>query len=586
MKSGEGILDFLVPPAVRGDSRRLLRHRGIAKALLSISLVVGALLLAYLLVRRELPRQEGLLFTAAIVSPALGALFIRFTGRIELGLFLTNMAGVGIVTLWCGLTGGITSVVLPWFLPNLFVLSTFGNRRMLVLTALVLVAALACLFQATRLGWLPANPVPAALLPTFALLSMVSSVAVVVIVAVAVTYERVKSKRVLREAKEDAEAANLAKSAFLASMSHELRTPLNAVMISTDLLREDRDSPLSAAQVQLVDQIQRGGEVLLGLVNQVLELSGLESDRATLRIEAVGLEEAMAVSLAVIAPLARRHGVQIERGAGPHPGGCVLADPVALRSVLINLLSNAVKFNREHGKVFVSTKATGTGSVRIEIRDTGPGIGDADQAFQPFNRLGAEGSRIEGAGLGLSITDRLVRMMSGRIGFESVPGDGSTFWVELPSAAGPTPESSGSIIMDSPAPENGPLSILVAEDHPVNQRLLRRTLENWGHRVTIAANGLEVLQALDRSGEARQRFDIILMDLLMPELDGLEATRRIRQLEAGTARRLPIVAVTACAGDRDREACFAAGMDDYLSKPFKSQDLAAILRRIPAAGRT
>ena len=584
MKSGEGILDFLVPPAVRGDARGRLRHRGIAKALLSISFVVLVLLLAYLLVRRDLPQQEALLFAAAILSPTLGALFIRFTRRIELGLFLTNMAGIGIVALWCGLTGGITSVALPWFLPNLFVLSTFGSRRMLVLTALVLTASLAFLFQATRGGWLPANPVPADLLPAFAFLSMVSSVAVVVIAAVVVTGEREKSKRVLREAKEAAEAANQAKSAFLTSMSHELRTPLNAVMISADLLREDRDPPLSPQQVQLADQIHRGGEVLLDLVNQVLELRGIEAGSVTLRTGTVVLEEAVAASLAVIAPLARRRDIRIECDLGSNPGAKIIADPVALRSVLINLLSNAVKFNRERGWIFVSSRETENDCVRIEIRDTGPGIGDdlQKQALQPFNRLGAEGSRIEGTGLGLAITDRLVGMLAGRLGCESVPGEGTTFWVELPSA----PEDPAPVPAADPSPAAVPLSVLVAEDHPVNLRLLSRTLENWGHRVTTASNGLEVLRSLEASAEARRRFDVILMDLLMPEMDGLEATRRIRRLEAGSGSHLPIVAVTACAGTQDREACFDAGMDDYLAKPFKPQDLAAILRRIPSAGRT
>jgi signal transduction histidine kinase/ActR/RegA family two-component response regulator len=577
MKVDGDFLDLLVPPAAREQPRLRLRHRGIAKSLLSISAVVAVLLVAYLLVRRELPRQEALLFSLAIAFPTLGALFIRVTGRIALGLFLINMAGIGIVTLWCGLTGGITSVALPWFLPNLFVLSTFGDRRMLVSAAFILSTALAFLFHATRMGWLPPDQVPAGLLPAFALLSMVSSVAVVVIVAVAVAGEREKSKRVLREAKEAAEAANRAKSAFLSAMSHELRTPLNAVMISADLLKEDRDPPLSARQVQCADQIAQGGEVLLGLVNQVLEMSSIETGNASVKLESVPLADALTAALAVIQPLAVRGEVRLDCGAD---GGLwVVADPVGLRSVLINLLSNAVKFNSRPGTVTIASRDTGSGSVRIEIRDTGPGIPGTlrEQALQPFNRLGAAGSRIEGTGLGLAIVDRLVRMMAGRFGFDSLAGEGSTFWVELPAGVPAQAAMAGGAALAA----TGPLSILVAEDHPVNQQLLRRTLEKWGHRVTLVGNGAEALAAIE---DPAATFDVVLMDLLMPEMDGLEATRRIRLREAGGGRRLPVVAVTACATDTDRDACFESGMDGYLAKPFKPQDLAAILQQLPSTG--
>ena len=593
MRISGNLLDRLVPPQVREDQRRRLRHRGIAKSLLSISAVVAILFLVYLLVRPDLTRQEFILFAAAILFPTLGALFVRFTGRLELGLFLTNIAGIGIVAFWCVITGGILSVALPWFLPNLFLLSTFGSRRMLILTAGVLLVVLTLLFAATLQGWLPPSQIPAALIPVSTFLSILSSVAVVVVAAVAVTAEREKSKRLLYEAKNAAEAADHAKSVFLASMSHELRTPLNAVLLSADLLKEDQEPPLSPRQTHFVDQLQRGGELLLGLINQVLQLSSIEAGRVTISLEEIPLSEAFSSSLSVVVPFANLRQIQIHFNLEALSGLRVLADQVQLKSVLINILSNAVKYNTPMGQVFIQARKVATGRIRIEIRDTGQGIPDhlREGMFQPFNRLGSEGTQIEGTGLGLSITARLIRLMSGTLGFDSVQGQGSTFWVELLDARN-VPEAApslGSAALDTagepsaPAPsEIAPLAILVVEDHPINQQLLQQTLERWGHQVTVASNGTEALAALGDPRQADYGFDLILMDLLMPVMGGLEATRRIRQREVGSGRRIPIVAVTACAMDKDREACFEAGMDDYLAKPVKARELVQALARIPA----
>jgi signal transduction histidine kinase len=589
MRINQGFLEFFVHPGAREDPRRRLRYLGIAKSLLTISSVVGVLFLCYLLVRPDLLLREALLFLAGILSPLLGALFVRSTGRIELGLFLTNMAGIGIVAVWCLITGGIHSVALPWFLPNLFLLSTFGSKRMLLVTAGSLVAVLILVFLASRWEWIPPNPVPPALIPVFNLMSMMSSVAVVVIGAIVVTGERENTKRHLQHAKEAAESASRAKSAFLTSMSHELRTPLNAVMISAELLKEDPDRPLEPRQAQLVDQIFHGGDLLLGFVNQVLELSRIETGDVSLRIEEVPLKASFAASLSVVESFAIRREVSVECETEEFSELWVLADPLALKSVLVNLLSNAVKYNHHHGQVFVTAQETGAGKVRISIRDTGPGIpGPMHQAaFQPFNRLQAEGSHIEGTGLGLSIAERLVHMMAGSMGLQSAEGEGSTFWIELPAAPPSDGPRDGSATTGQavasfavPAP---PLEILVAEDHPVNQDLLRYMLEKWGHRATIVPDGRKALEAVIAQGEAGPKFDVILMDVLMPEMDGLEATRRIRMREAGTDHHIPIVAVTACASAEDREACFEAGMDYFVAKPFKSQEVVALLQNLQPA---
>jgi len=301
----------------------------------------------------------------------------------------------------------------------------------------------------------------------------------------------------------------------------------------------------------------------------------------------------MASALSVILPQAHRRQVQVEFELEGFADLHVLADPLHLKSVLINLLSNAVKYNRQQGRIFIEARRTPAGQIRIEIRDTGEGIPEhfREAAFQPFNRLGAEGTNIEGSGLGLSITERLVRQMSGRLGFESVPGQGTTFWVELPAAPeeGPGMPSLPAAPGAGDEPPQGavyperPMDVLVVEDHPINQQLLRMSLERQGHRVTVASNGAEALQALGHCKEA-PRFDVILMDIMMPVMDGLETTRRIRRLEAGSGRHIPIVAVTALTMDSDRQDCLEAGMDEYLAKPIKLQELFEILARLPIRG--
>ena len=428
------MFDWFVPPAARGNPKWHDRHVAVAKSLLSISLTVLGLLAAYLTVRNRPTTAEMALFAAGIVIPVLGTLLIRVTGRILHGLVLTNLAGILLVSLWAYLTGGILSAVVPWLLANFALLSTFGNLPVLTVAGSVLAAAVLLLYFATARHWLPASIVPDALLPEITLLAMLSSVALVVFAAAMVLRERANTKVRLREARDIAERASRAKSVFLSSVSHELRTPLSAVIGFAEVLKHDQADPLSQIQGTHVDHILTAGDHLLGLVNQMIEMSRIEAGEVDLRIENIRLGEIIGESVAMVDLAAAKRGIAIDNQFRDSAGMLVRADATRLRQVLINLLSNAVKYNLEGGRITVSVQQVEHTFVRIAVTDTGKGIAAArhGELFQSFARLGYESGPTQGSGLGLVISKRLIEMMDGRIGFDSAEGAGSTFWVELP----------------------------------------------------------------------------------------------------------------------------------------------------------
>ncbi|MDP6952456.1 MAG: ATP-binding protein [Alphaproteobacteria bacterium] len=245
-----------------------------------------------------------------------------------------------------------------------------------------------------------------------------------------------RQEAALRRDKDVAELASRAKSEFLSSVSHELRTPLNAILGFGQMLRDFSDQPLTDEQAGYVAQIIDGGGHLLGLVNEILDLTKIESGEFDLSLEAVDLGLVMAESLGLVHPLAKENGIALAADASAAAGIVVSADRGKLRQVLLNLLSNAVKYNRSDGSVSVTAAATANGGARVNIVDTGPGIAadDRDDVFRPFSRLGKESSDIEGTGIGLAISRRLMESMGGRLDFDSIVGHGSTFWIEVPLA--------------------------------------------------------------------------------------------------------------------------------------------------------
>ncbi len=382
----------------------------------------------------------------------------------------------------------------------------------------------------------------------------------------------------LREARHGAEAASAAKSAFLANMSHEIRTPFHGLMGMLSLLRE---TGLTPRQVDYLRTATESADHLLALLNDILDMSQLESGRMTLAPAPLEIRSLLRDVEALMRPQANAKSLALHIDADPAVPERIMADATRLKQILFNLLSNAIKFS-DHGAVVLDVRgmagADGRPQLEFVATDTGIGMDEATLA-RLFNRFmqgdNSRSRRYGGTGLGLEISRNLARLMGGDITVRSKPGEGSRFTLHLP--AQPLDDAQAGPLA---APRDGAalahrLHVLVAEDHPVNRQYIAALLEDMGHEAFFTANGQEAVEAA-----SARRFDVVLMDLHMPVLDGVGATRAIRALPDPALSTVPIVALTADAFDEARERCLLAGMNDFLTKPVSPDKLSTTLRRL------
>ncbi len=394
--------------------------------------------------------------------------------------------------------------------------------------------------------------------------------------------ERREFELALARARDDAEAASRAKSAFLANTSHELRTPLNGIVGLAHLARQPALDEIR--RQQYLEQISESAQALADIISDILDLSKIEAGKLQLETAAFDLGQLLLSLQRTWGTLATARGLVLHVDAPADVRGLVFGDAVRVRQILTNYLGNALKFTPAGSVTLRATRLPGAGAVvRLEVQDTGEGISAEVQArlFEPFTQADESTTRrYGGTGLGLSICRELAVLMGGRVGLDSTPGQGSCFWAELPLPAAPVAVAPLPLAVSGPVASAGVLHgrrVLMVEDNPVNMMIAVAMMEGWGLQVTQAHDGRQALLAVQQAFDTGQPFDAVLMDVQMPNMSGHEATRALRDTQAGC--HLPIIALTAAALVSERTAALDAGMNDFLTKPVDAERLRATLAR-------